>query len=133
MKELVLTTSSAVVMFYAPSRLALLALFLLLIVDTYWGIKAVRYHNKQITSNRFNNLFAKVTGYFVFVAFGLIIREEFNVMYAVWIACALPIYSELKSINENQKACDKAGIFKRVEDVYNFAKDIKNKQDKLRK
>ena len=133
MKELLLVTSSSVVMFYAPSKWALLALFILLIVDTYWGIRAVKYHKKRITSNRFNNLFAKVTGYFVFVALGLIINLEFSITYAVWIACALPIYSELKSIDENQKSCGKIGIFKRVEDVYNFAKDIKNKQDKLRK
>ena len=82
--------------------------------------------------NRFNNLFAKVVSYFIFVAFGLIVAIEFKIQYGVWLLCAYPIYSEIKSIDENQKAYGKKGILANLNRFYNFVLALKKKQDKLR-
>lgn len=130
--EILIATFSGIVIFYAPSKYALLTLFVLLIIDNYWGLRASKKKGKKITSSRFNDLFAKVASYFIWILFGLIVSAEFSVSYAVWIACAYPIYSELKSINENQITAGKKGVFKTFEEMYSFLVNLKDKKDKLR-
>lgn len=130
---MVLSTLWGVVTFYAPAKFALIALVVLLISDTYLGVKAARKNRIPITSNRFNNLFAKSLSYLIWVGFGIIINLEFGLNYAVWIMAAFPLFSEIKSIDEKQRALGQEGIFKKIDDLFKFAKNIKEKQDDLRK
>lgn len=130
--QIAITTAGAILVFYSPAKYALLVLLILVLTDTYWGIRASKKTGTELTSNRFNNLFAKVVSYFIFVAFGIVVAIEFQVQYGVWILCAYPIYSEIKSIDENQKKCKKKGILANLNDLYNVALKLKNKQDKLR-
>ena len=132
LSEITLITLGAIIVFYAPAKYALIVLLLLILVDTYWGIRASKKMGREITSNRFNNLFAKVASYFIFVAFGLIVAIEFKIQYGVWLLCAYPIYSEIKSIDENQKACGNKGILANLNKFYRFVLALKKKQDKLR-
>jgi hypothetical protein len=50
----------------------------------------------------------------------------------VWLCAVVPIYTEITSIDENQKSLGKKGIITQAEDVYKFALNIKKKRDQLR-
>ena len=118
--------------FFAPALYVILLVFLITIVDTYTGRKAARYLGKPITTNRFSDLFAKLIGYAVFICIGLLLNLITQWPYFVWLASIVPIHTELSSINENQVAMKKKGIFKQLEDAYKFALNIKKKRDELR-
>lgn len=131
-KEFLLWIAPILVTFYAPAKFAIFTILILMTVDTYTGIKASKKEGKKITSNRFSDFFAKFIGYFIFVTFGLFLDHELEIPYIVWISSFIPIYSEIFSIDENQKRMGGNGVIKQFENAYKFAKDIKSKKDKLR-
>lgn len=131
-KEFFLWIAPILVTFYAPAKFAIFTIIILMTVDTYTGIKASKKEGKKITSNRFSDFFAKLVGYSIFITIGLFLNIEFDIQYIVWISAFMPIYLEIYSIDENQKRLGKKGIIKQFENTYNFAKNIKNKKDKLR-
>jgi len=103
-----------------------------MIIDTFLGIKKAKKKGIEITSNRLSDFFAKLIGYSVFIFIGLILDKAFQIPYIVWILAIVPIYIEIKSINENQIELGKKGVFKEVEDVYKMALKVKRKRDELR-
>jgi len=122
----------SLIVFYAPAKFAILTVVLLALIDTRWGLKLAKHKKIEITSNRASDFFAKLVGYFVFITFGLFLNAEFDMPYIVWISAIIPIYSEIFSIDEKQRKLGKIGILKQAENVYKFAKNIKNKRDSLR-
>ena len=77
-------------------------------------------------------MFAKIIGYAVFLTVGLLINVITGWKYGVLISAIVPIYTEITSIDENQKSLGKKGIITQAEDVYKFALNIKKKRDNLR-
>lgn len=118
--------------FFAPSFYIMMIVLILIFVDTRLGIKASRHGQKKFTTNRFSDFFAKIIGYAVFISIGLLIQNETGFQYAVWLSAIIPIYTEIKSIDENQQAVGKKGIISQAEDVYKFALKVKRKKDELR-
>ena len=124
--------SPILVAFFAPSFYIMMIVFILMIVDTRLGIISAKRNNIKFTTNRFSDFFAKIIGYAVFISIGLLIQHETGFKYAVWLSAIIPIYTEIKSIDENQQAIGKKGIIKQAEEVYQFALKIKKKKDELR-
>jgi len=118
--------------FFAPAIWVAVLVFIFVIVDTYLGRKAAKFRGEKITSNRFSDVFAKVIGYAVFLVVGLLINTITGWAYGVWLCAVVPIYTEITSIDENQKALGKKGIITQAEDVYKFALKIKKKRDEIR-
>jgi len=118
--------------FFAPATYVILLVVLFTLVDTFTGVSAAKYKKIKFTSNRFSDLFAKILGYGVFICVGLLINLITGWKYGVWISAIVPIYTEVTSIDENQRAVGKKGIIKQAEDVYKFALKIKQKKDKFR-
>jgi len=118
--------------FFAPATYVAILVFIFVIVDTYLGRKAARHRGEKITSNRFSDVFAKVIGYAVFLSVGLLINIITGWAYGVWMAAIVPIYTEITSIDENQKSLGKKGVITQAEEVYKFALNIKKKRDQLR-
>ena len=118
--------------FFAPAIYVAMLVFIFVIVDTYLGRKAAKYRGEQLTSNRFSDVFAKVIGYAVFLSVGLLINIITGWKYGVWMAAIVPIYTEITSIDENQKSLGKKGVITQAEEVYKFALNIKKKRDQLR-
>lgn len=118
--------------FFAPSFYIMMIVFILMIVDTRLGIISAHRNNIKFTTNRFSDFFAKIIGYAVFISIGLLIQNETGFKYAVWLSAIIPIYTEIKSIDENQQAIGKKGIIKQVEEIYKFALNIKKKRDNFR-
>jgi ABC-type methionine transport system permease subunit len=121
-----------IIAFFAPALYVILLVFLFVIVDTYLGRKAAKHNGKELTSNRFSDVYAKAIGYGVFICAGLLVNHITGWPYCVWLAALVPLHTELTSIDENQKALGKKGIIKQLEDVYKFALNIKKKRDELR-
>lgn len=146
-----------IALFFAPAYWIMLLVLLLMGADTYNGIKASRYElrklkeererakkieelskldsdikKKEWSTNRFSDFFAKLIGYGFFITVGLVIQKEANVHYAVWLSALIPIYTEVRSIDENEKRRGKKGIVKQAEELYKFALRIKKKRDDLR-
>lgn len=146
-----------IALFFAPAYWIMLLVLLLMGADTYNGIKASRHELKKLkdeqkktddelksielgleikkkewSSNRFSDFFAKLIGYGFFITVGLVIQKEANVHYAVWLSALIPIYTEVRSIDENQKRRGKKGIIRQAEELYKFALKIKKKRDNLR-
>ena len=128
----VLHTLPIVASFFAPAIYVAMLVFLFVIVDTYLGRKAAKHRGEKLTSNRFSDVFAKVIGYAVFLTVGLLINVITGWKYGVWISAIVPIYTEITSIDENQKSLGKKGIITQAEEVYKFALNIKKKRDNLR-
>ena len=118
--------------FFAPSFYIVMIVFLLMVVDTRLGILVARKKKVPFTTNRFSDLFAKMIGYGVFISLGLLVQNATKFEYWVWIFAIIPIYTEIKSIDENQKDLGKKGVIAQAEEVYRFALRIKQKRDKLR-
>jgi hypothetical protein len=118
--------------FFAPAIYVAMLVFIFVIVDTYLGRKAAKYRGEELTSNRFSDVFAKVIGYAVFLSVGLLINIITGWAYGVWMAAIVPIYTEITSIDENQKSLGKKGVITQAEEVYKFALNIKKKRDQLR-
>jgi hypothetical protein len=118
--------------FFAPALYVILLVFLIVLVDTYTGRKAAKFEGKKISTNRFSDMFAKLIGYGVFISAGLLLNHITSWPYCVWLSSIVPLHTELSSINENQIAMKKKGIFKQAEDAYKFALNIKKKRDELR-
>jgi len=118
--------------FFAPAIWVAVLVFIFVIVDTYLGRKAAKRKGIELTSNRFSDIFAKIIGYAVFLTVGLLINVITGWAYGVWLCAVVPIYTEITSIDENQKALGKKGIITQAEDVYKFALKIKKKRDELR-
>jgi hypothetical protein len=118
--------------FFAPAIYVAMLVFIFVIVDTYLGRKAAKYRGEKLTSNRFSDVFAKVIGYAVFLSVGLLINIITGWAYGVWMAAIVPIYTEITSIDENQKSLGKKGVISQAEEVYKFALNIKKKRDQLR-
>ncbi len=118
--------------FFAPATYVILLVVLFTLVDTKLGRQRAKFENVPLTSNRFSDLFAKLIGYGVFICIGLLINLITEWKHGVWLSAIVPIYTEVISIDENQKALGKKGIIKQIEDVYKFALTIKQKKDKLR-
>ena len=128
----VLHTLPIIGAFFAPAIYVAMLVFIFVIVDTYLGRKAAKHRGEKITSNRFSDVFAKIIGYAVFLTVGLLITVITGWKYGVWISAIVPIYTEITSIDENQKSLGKKGIITQAEDVYKFALNIKKKRDNLR-
>ena len=128
----VLHTLPIIGAFFAPAIWVAVLVFIFVIVDTYLGRKAAKFRGEKITSNRFSDVFAKVIGYAVFLVVGLLINTITGWAYGVWLCAVIPIYTEITSIDENQKALGKKGIITQAEDVYKFALKIKKKRDEIR-
>ena len=128
----VLHTLPIVASFFAPAIYVAMLVFIFVIVDTYLGRKAAKHRGEKLTSNRFSDVFAKVIGYAVFLTVGLLINIITGWKYGVWISAIVPIYTEITSIDENQKSLGKKGIITQAEEVYKFALNIKKKRDNLR-
>lgn len=131
-KDSVIHTLPIIGAFFVPALWIFALVFLVVLVDTRLGIKASKKEGKKITSNRFSDLFAKLIGYCVFLSFGLIIMKITGWEYSVWASAIIPIYTEVKSIDESQKRIGKKGIIAEAEDIYKFALKIKQKKDELR-
>jgi NhaP-type Na+/H+ or K+/H+ antiporter len=128
----VLHTLPIIGAFFAPAIWVAVLVFIFVIVDTYLGRKAAKFRGEKITSNRFSDVFAKIIGYAVFLVIGLLINTITGWAYGVWLCAVVPIYTEITSIDENQKALGKKGIITQAEDVYKFALKIKKKRDEIR-
>lgn len=118
--------------FFAPATYVILLVVLFALADTFTGIKVAKYKKIKFTSNRFSDLFAKLIGYGVFICVGLLVNLITGWKYGVWLSAIVPIYTEITSIDENQRAVGKKGIIKQMEDVYKFALKVKQKKDKFR-
>lgn len=118
--------------FFAPSFYIVMIVFLLMIVDTKLGISVAKKKRIPFTTNRFSDFFAKIIGYGLFISFGLLAQNATGFEYAVWISAVIPIYTEIKSIDENQKELGKKGVIAQAEEVYKFALRIKKRRDNLR-
>lgn len=117
--------------FFTPAKYILFILAILVFYDTVIGIKAAKFNKEKLSSNRFNDMFAKVLSYLVFVCIGIALYFGLGWNYAIWLAACVPILVELKSIDEKQKKMNKKGIIKQIEETYKFALNIKKKRDKL--
>lgn len=131
-RDSVIHTLPIIGAFFAPAIWVALLVFIFVIVDTFLGRKAAKNRGEKLTSNRFSDIFAKLIGYGVFLVVGLIINIITGWKYGVWISAIVPIYTEITSIDENQKSLGKKGIITQAEDVYKFALKIKKKRDDLR-
>ncbi len=118
--------------FFLPALWVFVLVLLFVIVDTFTGRKRARFEKEEITTNRFSDIFAKTIGYAVFLCFGLVVNKITSWEYGVWLSAIIPIYTEVLSIDENQRAVNKKGILKQMEEVYQFALKIKKKKDQLR-
>lgn len=132
LKEATLHTLPIIGAFFAPALWIAILVVMFVCIDTFLGIKASRKEGKEFSSNRFSDFFAKLIGYAVFISVGLIVRIISGWDYSVWLSAIIPIYTEIKSIDENQKRLGKKGIITEAEDVYKFALKIKKKKDELR-
>ena len=118
--------------FFVPALYVGILVLLLMLIDTYFGIIKAMYLREKITTNRFSDYFAKLIGYSLFLTFGLLLDKITGWGYSVWVASIIPIFTEIKSIDENQKKMNQKGIIERAEEVYKFALNIKKKRDELR-
>lgn len=118
-------------MYYAPAHVVMLFLLLIICWDTVLGIKASKKMGKKIISSRFNDLFAKIFSYTLFIGIGILIGNEFEIKSAYFFASLPAFYSELKSIDENQKTLGKKGIFSHFSDTWKMILTIKKERDKL--
>ena len=118
--------------FFAPSFYIVVIVLVLIFVDTKLGISASKKKNVKFSTNRFSDFFAKIIGYFIFISIGLLVQNETGFKYAVWISAIIPIYTEIKSIDENQRTLGKKGIITQAEEIYKFALRIKKKRDQFR-
>lgn len=132
LKESVLHTLPIVATFFAPAIYIAILIFIITLVDTWLGVRASKFLGKPITTNRFSDLFAKILGYAIFLTVGLLINRITGWKYGVWLTGIVPIYTELKSIDENQKILGKKGIISQVEEVYKVVVETKKKRDDLR-
>lgn len=132
LKEAVLHTLPIIAAFFAPAIYIAILIFLITLVDTWLGVKASRFTGKPITTNRFSDLFAKLIGYSIFLIVGLLINQITGWKYGVWLTGIIPIYTEIKSIDENQKTLGKKGMISQAEEVYKLVVKIKKKRDELR-
>jgi hypothetical protein len=73
----------SLIVFYAPAKFAILTVVLLALIDTRFGLKLAKFKKIEII--------------------GLFLNAEFNMPYIVWISAIIPIYSEIFSIDENQR------------------------------
>lgn len=121
-----------IVAFLSPALWVAMLVVIFVICDTYLGVKAAKFKGKEITSNRFSDFFAKLIGYAVFLLVGLLVNKITGWEYGVWLSAIIPIMTEVKSIDENQKALGKKGILTQAEEAYKFALKIKKKKDELR-
>ena len=132
LRDAVIHTLPIIGAFFAPALHVIVLVVIITLCDTYVGRKAARYEGKAITTNRFSDLFAKLIGYGVFICVGLLINIITDWKYGVWLSAIVPIYTEISSIDENQKRLGKKGIITQAEEVYKFALKIKQKKDELR-
>ncbi len=132
LKESSIQALPIIATFFAPAVYIAILVVLFVLVDTYLGVKASKFRGQKFSSNRFSDFFAKLIGYGVFICVGLLLNVITGWTYAVWLSAIIPIYTEIKSIDENQKALGKKGIISDAEDVYKFALKIKKKKDELR-
>lgn len=132
LKESVLHTLPIVAAFFAPAIYIAILIFIITLVDTWLGVRASKFLGKQITTNRFSDLFAKLIGYGIFLTVGLLINKITGWQYGVWLTGIVPLYTEIKSIDENQKTLGKKGIISQAEEIYKVVVKIKKKRDDLR-
>jgi hypothetical protein len=118
-------------MYYAPAHIVILFLLLIICWDTFLGIKASKKLGRKITSSRFNHLFAKIFSYTLFIGIGILIGNEFEIKSAYFFASLPAFYSELKSIDENQKTLGKKGIFSHFSETWKMILTVKKERDKL--
>lgn len=131
-RDSVIHTLPIIGAFFAPATYVILLVVLFTICDTIMGVRAAKHKGIKFTSNRFSDLFAKLIGYGVFICSGLLVNLITDWKYGVWLSAIIPIYTEVKSIDENQKAMGKKGVITQAEEVYKFALKIKQKKDELR-
>lgn len=118
--------------FFAPAFYIAMLVLLFVLIDTHLGRKKARFLKEPITSNRFSDIFAKIIGYVVFLYIGLLIDCITKWGYGVWLSAIIPIYTEVVSIDENQKAVGKKGVIRQAQEVYKFALALKKKRDEIR-
>jgi len=118
-------------LYYAPAKIVMLFLLIIILWDTILGIKASKKLKIKITSSRFNDLFAKIFSYSLFIGVGLMIGDMFEISNAFFFASLPAFYSELKSIDENQKKLGRKGIFTYFEETWKMILNIKKERDKL--
>lgn len=118
-------------MYYAPAHIVILFLLFIIGWDTFLGIKASKKLGRKITSSRFNDLFAKIFSYTLFIGIGILIGKEFEIKSAYFFASLPAFYSEFKSIDENQKTLGKKGIFSYFSDTWKMILTVKKERDKL--
>lgn len=117
--------------FYAPAKVIILFLLIIIFWDTVLGIKASKKNNRPLKSSRYNDLFAKIVSYTLFIGIGIMVGEMFNIENAFFFASLPAFYSELKSIDENQRELNKKGIFTYFEETWKMILTIKRERDKL--
>lgn len=117
--------------YFAPAKMIILILLIVISFDTYYGIKIGRKSDKGLTSSRFNDLFAKILSYGFFILIGLYLKEEFGWEHAPLYASLPAFLSEFKSIDENQRKLGGKGWFKLIEDLWHFILIAKQERDKL--
>ncbi len=118
-------------MYYAPAHIVMLFLLFIIGWDTFLGIKASKKTGRKICSSRFNDLFAKIFSYTLFIGIGILIGNEFEIKSAYFFASLPAFYSELKSIDENQKTLGREGIFSHFSNTWKMILNIKKERDKL--
>jgi hypothetical protein len=120
------------VSFFAPALWVALLIFLMTLVDTRTGMQSARQNGRSIRTSRFSDLFAKLIGYGTFLTAGLLLDKATGWGYFVWLSSLIPLYTEITSIDENQREMGKKGIIAQAEELYKFALNVKRKRDKLR-
>lgn len=123
---------TAILTFFAPALHIVILVILMMLIDTYWGIKLAKKEGKQITSNRMADFFAKSIGYFTFIFIGLALYYGLKWELAVWVSAIFPVAMELFSIDEKQRKLGKKGVLSNIEKVYKLAMKVKSKRDEIR-
>lgn len=118
-------------LYYAPAKIVMLFLLIIIFWDTYLGIKASKKLKIELTSSRFNDFFAKIFSYSLFIGIGIMIGEMFEIDSAYFFASLPAFYSELKSIDENQRKLKRKGIFTHFEETWKAILKVKKERDKL--
>lgn len=118
-------------LYYAPAKIVMFFLLIIIFWDTFLGIKASKKNNIKIISSRFNDLFAKIFSYSLFIGIGIMIGDMFEISSAYFFASLPAFYSELKSIDENQNKLGRKGIFTYFEETWKMILNIKKERDKL--
>lgn len=96
------------------------------------GVKCAKKAGKEITSNRFSDVYAKIIGYFIVMLIAVILAEKFDNEKIVWLAGIFPAGTEFFSIDEKQRKMGKIGLIATIKKIFNFALEIKKGRDKLR-